>query len=394
MSAGVHTSELPFLWRRCASLAATDLDGDGIDDLLVGAPMHSIPDGQDEGRVYVFRSNGVGLYASGYLEGKRATAARFGTTIAKIGDLNPDGIQDVAIGAPYENDVGVVYIYHGSPTLGERTAYAQRIDASVVSSRIKYPLKGFGISISKGLDVDWNQYEDVETNLTLDVNRAIENRTMRGFIIHGQMRVDKYSWLVVARNGHIICEDLLVYLHESFVDPLIPFVVRLDYRFHDTGDHSWCPTCPIPDRGSPLAVTEAIPYQHGCGSDDVCRANLKLNASIIGYNGGPLVVGERRDLSLSLVVDNYGATDPAYLARVMVTLPDRVRLVNKDKLQRSAGPGTPEASFLLKLDVSQVEETFNLTAEATTTSQEGSPSDNKVVLVLSFIHEADISLHG
>ncbi|XP_077515634.1 integrin alpha-9-like isoform X2 [Amblyomma americanum] len=462
-----------------ASLAATDLDGDGIDDLLVGAPMHSIPDGQDEGRVYVFRSNGVGLYASGHLEGHRATAGRFGTTIAKVGDLNLDGIQDVAIGAPYENDVGAVYIYHGSPTLGERTVYTQRIDASAVASRIGSPLKGFGISISKGLDVDSNHYEDiligsymtdsavlfrsrpiaqlkgsivsdigmitadldkceisggakfscfkltacieysgkfvnntaeVETELTLDVNRGAENRPVRGFMFRDQTRVDKYSSMVQARKGHTTCENRLVYLDESFVDPLIPLVVRLEYRLRDTNDQRWCPTCPVPDRGFPLAVTKTIPYQHGCGSDEVCRANLKLDVNMIGYDGNPLVVGERRDLSLSLFVENAGATDPAYLARVVVTLPDSVRVVNKDRCSVQQDParqrsvivcdaGNPlrpsrNAFFLLKLDMSQVEDTFNLTAEATTTSEEASPSDNKVVLTLPFIHQADISMHG
>ncbi|XP_065298061.1 integrin alpha-9-like isoform X2 [Dermacentor albipictus] len=462
-----------------SSLLATDLDGDGIDDLLVGAPMHSIPGGQDEGRVYVYRSNGVGLYASGHLEGHRATAARFGTSIAKVGDLNLDGIQDVAVGAPYENDVGAVYIYHGSPTLGERTVYAQRIDASTVSSRIGAPLKGFGISISKGLDVDANHYDDVlvgsymadnavlfrsrpiaqlrgvitpevgmitadmgkceisggsefscfklntcieytgkfvnntadvEVELTLDVNRKVDSRLVRGFMFRDQDRVDKYSSLVQARKGHTTCESRLVYLDETFVDPLIPFAVRMEYRLRDTGDQRWCPTCPVPDRGFPLAVTKAIPYQHGCGSDEVCRADLKLDLNIIGYDGSPLVVGERRDLSVSLFLENAGATDPAYLARVLVTLPDRVRVVNKDRCSVQQDPahrrslivcdaGNPlrpsrNAFFLLKLDMSQVEDTFNLTAEATTTSEEATPNDNKVVITLPFVHQADISMLG
>uniref|UniRef100_A0A131YV14 Vitronectin receptor alpha subunit n=1 Tax=Rhipicephalus appendiculatus TaxID=34631 RepID=A0A131YV14_RHIAP len=462
-----------------SSLLATDLDGDGIDDLLVGAPMHSIPDGQDEGRVYVYRSNGVGLYASGYLEGHRATAARFGTSIAKVGDLNMDGIHDVAVGAPYENDVGAVYIYHGSPTLGDRTVYAQRIDASAVSSRIGKPLKGFGISISKGMDVDSNHYDDVligsyvtdnavlfrsrpiaqligvirpevgmitsdmnkcevsdkskfacfklttcieysgkfvpnttdvETELTLDVNRKADNRPARGFMFRDQNRVDNYSSLVKARRGHTTCENRLVYLDETFVDPLIPFTVRLEYRLRDTSDQRWCPTCPVPDRSFPLAVTKAIPYQHGCGSDDVCRADLKLDVKIINYDGSPLVVGERRDLSVSLFVENAGATDPAYLARVLVHLPDRVRVVNKDQCSVQLDPahgrslivcdaGNPlrpsrNAFFYLKLDMSQVEDTFNMTAEATSTSQEATPNDNKVVIALPFVHKADISMLG
>ena len=40
--------------------------------------------------------------------------ARFGTAIAAVTDLNQDGFNDVVIGAPLENDHrGAVYIYHG-----------------------------------------------------------------------------------------------------------------------------------------------------------------------------------------------------------------------------------------------------------------------------------------
>lgn len=41
------------------------------------------------------------------------TIFRFGFAITNLGDLNKDGFDDIAIGAPYEGN-GVIYVYQGS----------------------------------------------------------------------------------------------------------------------------------------------------------------------------------------------------------------------------------------------------------------------------------------
>lgn len=40
-------------------------------------------------------------------------SARFGSALASLGDLDQDGFEDFAVGAPFENN-GAVYIYRGS----------------------------------------------------------------------------------------------------------------------------------------------------------------------------------------------------------------------------------------------------------------------------------------
>ena len=42
-----------------AALASGDLNGDGLDDLLVGAPLYTVE--QDEGRVYVYLGSNNGV---------------------------------------------------------------------------------------------------------------------------------------------------------------------------------------------------------------------------------------------------------------------------------------------------------------------------------------------
>lgn len=61
------------------------------------------------------------------------------------------------MGAPYDSDgAGTVYIYRGSAD-GLQTKVSQKITASDMGLN----LKGFGISLSRGADVDKNGYTGV-----------------------------------------------------------------------------------------------------------------------------------------------------------------------------------------------------------------------------------------
>ncbi|XP_071438633.1 integrin alpha-PS4-like [Hetaerina americana] len=150
-----------------SSLCVVDLNADGLDDLVVGAPQHSLKStGQmhqsgDEGRIYVFLNEGQGVMNEigddVKLMGSQITGARFGTSISSIGDLNGDGYPDIAVGAPFENfGAGAIYIYHGRAN-GINPKFVQRITAHEVDNS----LRGFGISISKGSDIDANHYNDI-----------------------------------------------------------------------------------------------------------------------------------------------------------------------------------------------------------------------------------------
>jgi FG-GAP repeat len=90
-------------------------------------------------------------------------SGRFGTTLGKIGDINHDGYNDIAISAPFEGN-GAVYIYLGGPD-GVSTKPSQRIQAP---SEIPIPYPGFetqsamfGHGLSRGVDIDGNGYRDI-----------------------------------------------------------------------------------------------------------------------------------------------------------------------------------------------------------------------------------------
>lgn len=117
-------------------LAAGDVDGDGVDDLLMGAPGSwslEVPSKIDvTGQIYILYGRStwlsqIDLAVDGYdvrIEGVQNDEANFGFSIA-VGDVNGDGIGDVIGGAPEvpsgapikAADWGTVYVVYGG-TLG------------------------------------------------------------------------------------------------------------------------------------------------------------------------------------------------------------------------------------------------------------------------------------
>ncbi|XP_050537137.1 integrin alpha-PS2 isoform X2 [Daktulosphaira vitifoliae] len=146
------------------SICVSDVDGDGGDDIIVGAPLYSEymkNDGSYEtGRVYVYlKREGYRFYERNTRMGINSKS-RFGLALTTLGDINRDGYGDFAVGAPYDglNELGAVYIYHGTRN-GVREKYSQ-----VIKSEDVYygrTVSTFGFSLAGGMDLDNNEYPDL-----------------------------------------------------------------------------------------------------------------------------------------------------------------------------------------------------------------------------------------
>ncbi|XP_073536419.1 integrin alpha-2 isoform X3 [Phyllobates terribilis] len=110
-------------------LCSVDVDKDSVTDiLLVGAPMYMNEYKKEQGHVYLFPIKGGLLQQREHLEGpKSAENTRFGAAIAALMDIDLDGFNDVIVGAPLENqNSGAVYIYNGDKNT-IKTKYSQKI---------------------------------------------------------------------------------------------------------------------------------------------------------------------------------------------------------------------------------------------------------------------------
>lgn len=98
-------------WFGFAVTRAGDVDGDGHCDVLIGAPNSNA--GRGAAHVYSSRVDWRSASASVSMSGP-ATSTGFGYALAEARDVNGDGLDDVAIGAPGDAASSFVYVLRGS----------------------------------------------------------------------------------------------------------------------------------------------------------------------------------------------------------------------------------------------------------------------------------------
>ncbi len=131
---------------------AGDVNGDGFDDLIVGADGVS----SSAGAAYLYYGSSTGVSSSADITLSGNAASSFGYAVAGAGDVDRDGYADVIVGA-YANGspnyIGAAYVFEGSPTGLSTTAAATLTGAASLSS--------FGIDVDGAGDVNGDGYDDV-----------------------------------------------------------------------------------------------------------------------------------------------------------------------------------------------------------------------------------------
>ena len=139
---------------------AGDVNGDGFSDVIIGADLYDSPSLVDVGRAYVYYGSVTGIPSSaGNIFDCDQTDAYFGYSVAGAGDVNGDGYNDVIVGAYRYNDgaianEGRAFVYHGSAAGLSATPNSTPDDADQANAHLGY-------SVASAGDVNGDGYSDV-----------------------------------------------------------------------------------------------------------------------------------------------------------------------------------------------------------------------------------------
>ncbi|XP_067837144.1 integrin alpha-X-like isoform X2 [Heptranchias perlo] len=345
-------------------LCTVDLTGDGETDLLlIGAPLYH--DQGIGGTVIVCTMSPEGNFScTGTLRGVEGNElGRFGSAIAALTDLNGDGLGDVAIGAPLEDEHrGSVYIYHGKPQgIGPR--YSQRIEAFTISRGLRY----FGQSVDGTMDVTGDGLMDIAVgalgkavllrsrpvlNVTWKVSFSPKEIPLQNFCTEGPFngkrlvsnlsicfdvtpvtRANQGTPLSIltyhleldpsrpmgravfesterpfTRNLTVTegtnCVEHQIHLLACVEDYLAPIELTIDFSLMPTALKKAQGLLPVLNSQCNRTLLALLPMEKDCGEDGHCTDHLSVNFHLGGM--GRVLVGNSSVLDISLSLENLG----------------------------------------------------------------------------------------
>uniref|UniRef100_A0A1B0A219 Integrin alpha second immunoglobulin-like domain-containing protein n=1 Tax=Glossina pallidipes TaxID=7398 RepID=A0A1B0A219_GLOPL len=434
------------------AVLAEDLNNDGLTDVIISAPQYSVTGSFDEGAIYVFLNQGRFNFERKLLVSPIRGKVRFGTTLTRLGDINHDGYNDIAVGAPFAGN-GSVFIYLGSER-GLREQTSQRLKSPLRSESI-YGSHMFGHGLSKGSDIDNNGFNDLAIGApnaetvflyraypVVQIHATINSQTR-------EIKPEQTSFPVTVCYGisttssRIVSQDLAVRVavdpqvkrvklvstgtneltfnasaglqmqcrvlecdvRFSVADIFKPIELEIHYELINGIPDSevFCEICAAVDPAEPKLYRQKIIFSTGCASE-ICIADLQVMSTGLDHT---YILGSSRTFTVTYEIVNKGET--AYLPQINITSSNRMpfaKVPSNCKASTDAvmlcdlNRGQPMAkgakdNLKVIYDVSGISgNALILTAEVFSTGKELASSDNIVREVITLTEFTEIDAIG
>ncbi|KAG7492994.1 hypothetical protein MATL_G00021190 [Megalops atlanticus] len=345
-----------------AELCAVDIDSDGETDfLLVGAPLYY--DSQREGRMFVYNLT-TKLVMWEKLNVTGSSLGRFASSISSLEDLNGDGLRDVAVGAPLEDgQKGAVYIYLGDRLRGIRPESCQRIAAQIVLSTLQFFGQAIDGKMDMEEDGLTDIIVGAHGKVVLFRSRPVLNVSAQLYFTPSQISTDKFHCLDMknifpvvtltacfmvnhttsvsagsVKLGLIVsyqldldsvrqksraflnatdkgarrhrsslelslgetCLNHTIYMPNCVKDTLSPMMIKLNFSQFESPQHN--STAVLNTDGNTVALVE-VPFQKNCKRNETCVSHLKLD---FNFTTATLLVVDQEYFNVTVTLSNHG----------------------------------------------------------------------------------------
>ncbi|XP_028913501.1 integrin alpha-D-like [Ornithorhynchus anatinus] len=385
-----------------ATVCTVDVDRDGSTELvLIGAPHHYAQNAGGLVSVCPMPLRMADWRCESVLRGQPGhPLARFGAALAVMGDTNGDGLADVAVGAPGEEENrGAVYLFHGQAQAQINPTYSQRIGGSQISPGLRY----FGQALSGGQDLTQDGLVDVAVGargrvlllrsrpvLRVDVSlrfvppelaRAVfdcgeqmvprreagevrvclnVHKSSRDQLAHAAIRssatydlaldpgrlspraifVESQNWTLRTERTVGLgesCVSMKLLLPMCVEESVTPIVLRLNLSLWGRPIASSGRLRPVLAAGSQDLFTASLPFEKNCGADSICQDDLSVAFSFSSQQ--TLVVGTSLELNITVTVRNEG--EDSYGTLVTFSYPPGLSHRRVSVLQNPRQPRAP-----------------------------------------------------